>query len=187
MVERDEQHVRNNRFAELCSGILDAFSQWGSAKGGTVVLLHIRKSTAFFQAKDHHEASAIKFLAQICMERRAKASPEGEKRPLLLCVVSGDTAKNANLAAQATMCGGLVEAEDLDPGETRSYVNHLIRLRAQGDEAHNWESLSIHRRKASLNEAAQLVRRLSRRLSDSSKCSSPSASPHGLIKALQQF
>merc|ERR1719491_2253076 len=165
MVERDEQHMRNNRFAELCSGIVDAFSSMGSPKNGTLVLLHIRRSTAFFQSKDPHEASAIKAMAEVCMKRRQQAPSDGEQRPLLLCVVAWDTQANVSLAKQSQECRGHVEAEDLNPAETESYVDHLIRLRAQGDKSHiRAEDLSPTVRRDSLQQAAQVVRRLSQEI-----------------------
>jgi len=129
MLERDEQHSRHNRFAELCSAVVNGFSKYGSSQKGTVILLHYRCSSAVFQSKDHKEAAVLKAFQNLCLLRRRDCPPEGEKRPLILCVVSRDLrdGRNDALAANARTCAGLVEAEDLGPEDTNEFVEHLLQ------------------------------------------------------------
>lgn len=131
MAERDEQHSRrNSRFAELCAGVLDAFSTHGSPTGGTVALLHVRRSSAFFQSDDPQQRQAINAMAELCMRRRSAfaGSAEGERRPLLLVVLAREISSNAApVLESARACDGLVDAEDLDIEGTTAYVRHLLR------------------------------------------------------------
>jgi len=101
-----------------------------------VVLMHYRCSSAVFQTFDAKESAAIRALVDLCVRRRNAASPEGERRPLVLCVVSRDgTLKDNDLIAQgAKECGGLVDADDLGREQTLKFVTHLLKHRQLSGE-----------------------------------------------------
>jgi hypothetical protein len=129
MVERDEQHSRNNRFAELCTGVVDAFSRYGSASGGTVMLLHVRRCHAFGSQSDTSQIAVIRAISELCMRRRANAAETGEPRPLLLCVVSQEEALGDEvLRRRATDCNAIVDAVDLSCEHVNEYLEHLMKL-----------------------------------------------------------
>jgi hypothetical protein len=129
MVERDEQHARNNRFAELCCSVLDGFSRYGTIKGGTVLLIHIRRDTAFEVQPDKKQLSVLHALGELAMRRRAEASEEGEPRPLMICVVSREEAVGDEFLLKAAKeCNGVVEAEDLDLRQTADFLDHLMSI-----------------------------------------------------------
>merc|ERR1712217_158853 len=86
MLERDEQHLNHNRFAEVCTSVLDGFCRHGAPARGTMVLLHLRRSTAIHQHRDAKEGELMREIASLCMKRRF-AQP-GEFGPLVVCMVS---------------------------------------------------------------------------------------------------
>lgn len=124
LAERDEQHTRHDRFAEVCASVLDGFSRHQPATVGTMVLLHLHRSSAFYQSHDGMESAAIRAIAELCMQRRA-AHPGGEEQsPLVLCLVSREGIPK--LAADAESCGAVVLAEDLGSKLTSSFTQHLL-------------------------------------------------------------
>merc|ERR1719356_792077 len=84
MSERDEQHAKHSRFAEVCTSVVDGFAAMQSPGQGTMIMLHIRRSSAFYQSRDEKESAAIRSLTELCMRRREEAGGAPEKNPLVL-------------------------------------------------------------------------------------------------------
>merc|ERR1711988_1316042 len=91
MQERDAQHANHNRFAELCAAVLNGFNQSPAQSRGTMVVLHVRRSSAFFQTRDPQEGAAMSAMVDLCMQRRAEATSGVEEKPLVLCVISRES------------------------------------------------------------------------------------------------
>lgn len=127
MMERNEQHARASRLAKLCTAVVDGFSQHGMETHGTVLLLHMRRSSAFFQSRDPQEFATIQALADLCMRRKAAAMGEPEPRPLVLVIVSREhVLKDPAITQRIREDSSLIEAEDLNLIQTGSYVEHLL-------------------------------------------------------------
>jgi hypothetical protein len=132
MMERDEQHIRHNRFAELVTAVVEGFAKYGSANKGTVLLLNYRCSSAVFQSKDDKESAVIRALVELCLRLRAERHAPGEDRayrPLLLCLVSreGTLQDDNTIAAAAKECGSLVCVDDLDDDAAADFVRHGLQ------------------------------------------------------------
>eukprot|EP00929_Paragymnodinium_shiwhaense_P070045 TRINITY_DN3541_c0_g1_i4.p1 TRINITY_DN3541_c0_g1~~TRINITY_DN3541_c0_g1_i4.p1 ORF type:complete len:1610 (-),score=331.44 TRINITY_DN3541_c0_g1_i4:39-4868(-) len=128
MLERDEQNPRVNRFAQLCGSVLDGFARINKAGQGTMVVLHIRRSSAFFQSSDKQEADAIKAFAEAAMKRRAEAQGQPEDNPLVLCVVSREFGlKDGVLPNMARECNAFIDCPDFDLQTSRQYVEHMFQ------------------------------------------------------------
>lgn len=126
MLERDEQHTvaRAPRLAELCAKVLDSFTIFGGA-AGTVVLVHIKRSTSVFQMTDQHDEFIALAVAQLCIHRR-KEHRQG--RPLILCMVSRqDTFQHCDLQPNGE--GVVINCNSLSRSETENYMEHYLGAR----------------------------------------------------------
>jgi len=105
-------------------------------------LLHIRRSSAFYQSRDEKESAAIRSLAELVMQRRSAAVDGHESNPVVLCLVSRESVlKDGAVMQHAERCKGLVPAEDLNEEQTEAFLEHLVRLVKDGD-ARNREVLA---------------------------------------------
>lgn len=121
MLERDEQHAstRQSRLAELCAKAVEGFARFGTTHRGTVILVHFKHSTSFFQEIDKHDGLVAGAIGNLCM--RLRESPQC--RPLILCVVSRKSIlKDEGLLRHARACGGHVSVGHLTQDETQSYM-----------------------------------------------------------------
>jgi len=134
MAERDEQHAKHNRFAEVCAAVLDGYTNRLEPGVGCMILLHIRRSSAFYQSRDEKESAAIRSLAELCMQRRSNAVDGHESNPVVLCIVSRESVlKDGAVMQYAQQCKGMVPAEDLSEEQTEAFLEHLVRLARDGD------------------------------------------------------
>ncbi|CAK0904427.1 unnamed protein product, partial [Prorocentrum cordatum] len=124
MLERDEQHTRErSRLGELCALLVDSFTTYSSVHRGTLVLVHFKKSTSFFQARDEHSAKIALALAGLA----ARRTKENRQQPLFLCVVSrAGLLTDEALVQGAIDCDGLVHVTDLSLWHTEQYVQQLL-------------------------------------------------------------
>eukprot|EP00928_Gymnodinium_smaydae_P021017 TRINITY_DN1815_c0_g1_i2.p1 TRINITY_DN1815_c0_g1~~TRINITY_DN1815_c0_g1_i2.p1 ORF type:complete len:1581 (+),score=389.81 TRINITY_DN1815_c0_g1_i2:120-4862(+) len=140
MLERNDQHVKDNRVASLCSSILDGFASGQcdcNHSGGTTMILHLRRSSSFFYARDPHEATTIHAMAELCMRRRA-ANPDGEANPLVLVIVSRESTLNdSRVRDMAQMCDAVVEVDDLNRHDTECFLQCLLGPQALAEEQQN--------------------------------------------------
>eukprot|EP00928_Gymnodinium_smaydae_P033690 TRINITY_DN24068_c0_g2_i1.p1 TRINITY_DN24068_c0_g2~~TRINITY_DN24068_c0_g2_i1.p1 ORF type:complete len:1203 (-),score=184.12 TRINITY_DN24068_c0_g2_i1:187-3795(-) len=129
MVERNAQHGLFNRFAELCAAVVDGFSRRSKEGKGTLLLLHLRRSSSFFQSRDQDEAEAIEALASLVTRKRREANGAPEAHPLVVCIVSrGSGQRDDNLKSMAQECGGHVDLGNFDLASTREYVQHMLDM-----------------------------------------------------------
>lgn len=125
MLERDEQHSNGrSRLAELCVKLIDSFASFGSNKAGTVILLHVKSSTSFYQAADYHSSRIADAVAELCVAKRH----EPNARPLILCIVSRrDIMGNDVIIENARACDGFVEVEDLTAERTGAFLGESLQ------------------------------------------------------------
>mmetsp|Transcript_26552 Transcript_26552/g.56257 ORF Transcript_26552/g.56257 Transcript_26552/m.56257 type:complete len:366 (+) Transcript_26552:2-1099(+) len=89
-----------------------------------MILLHIRRSSAFFQSRDEQESAAIRQIAELCMERRRAGN---ERNPLVLCVVARKSVlKDGKVLMYSEECQTKVETEDLSLEDTEAFMRHLL-------------------------------------------------------------
>jgi hypothetical protein len=94
-----------------------------------MMLIHMRRSSAFFQGRDHREGEAIRAMADICMKLREAALGKKESKPLVLCLVSRETLtgrKDCAILKHARACDAVVDVRDFDLSDTMNYVQHLF-------------------------------------------------------------
>jgi class 3 adenylate cyclase len=124
MLERDEQHTRErSRLGELCELLVDAFTSYSSVHRGTLVLVHFKRSTSFFQSLDQHSAHIARALVRLTKRR----NKEGRPHPVFLCVVSrAGLLSDEALVQGAIDCKGLVDVTDLSLWETEQYIQQIL-------------------------------------------------------------
>jgi len=138
MLERDEQHTiaRAPRLAEMCAKLLDAFANYGSSTG-TVVLLHMKRSTSVFQSTDMHDGFIARAVAELCIQRRNSSSlgssaTNQRRRPLILCIVSRqDAFQHIQLVPDCE--GSRVMIDNLSREDTERYMEHFLDSRGVVD------------------------------------------------------
>ncbi|CAK0836095.1 unnamed protein product [Prorocentrum cordatum] len=127
MLERDEQHSNGrSRLGELCAKLIDSFASFGSNRAGTVILLHIKESTSFYQSNDYHSGRIVEAVSQLCVDKRH----EPNARPLIFCVVSrSDGVGSGRIIDKARACNGYVEIEDLNAEQTGAFLSESLQNR----------------------------------------------------------
>jgi len=123
MLDRDEQHSRTSRLADLCSCLLEAFTDHSSRCNGTVVLVHMKRGTSQFHELNEHDCKLIRSVAALCQRQQQKANG----RPLIFCLVSRRPAlMDASLRAECLAQETLVPIDELDEISTGSYMAFLF-------------------------------------------------------------
>eukprot|EP00439_Symbiodinium_sp_Y106_P052105 s3853_g6.t5 len=117
MVERDALHAKTRplKVVTLCKMLVDAFTTHSTKSQGTVILLHLRRSTSFFGE------TTVEGLMNLCMERR-----ETGKKPVMLCVVTRETILQSQaFFLNSRNLNGEVQASNLSRDMTEKYVMHI--------------------------------------------------------------
>eukprot|EP00929_Paragymnodinium_shiwhaense_P086411 TRINITY_DN4692_c0_g1_i3.p1 TRINITY_DN4692_c0_g1~~TRINITY_DN4692_c0_g1_i3.p1 ORF type:complete len:1802 (-),score=346.75 TRINITY_DN4692_c0_g1_i3:263-5668(-) len=146
LLERDEQRtVGTPRLAKLCSKLLEAFNLSSTTAKGTVVLIHMKRGTSFFQEVNVHDENVARAVGQLAAAAdpapavgqavadelsipRSQGQDRGSRPPLIFCVVSRqDILPDEALRSHAARLNGLVSLTSLDRESTRNYMLHLLQ------------------------------------------------------------
>lgn len=122
MVERDVLHAltRPSRVVTLCKMLIDAFSRYSTKSEGTVILLHLRRSTSFFGQSDDYDEDIVEGIMELCENR-------GNCKPLIFCVVARDAGVPSKaLLPRARHLMGEVGVNNLSLDMTEMYVQHMV-------------------------------------------------------------
>lgn len=136
MKERDEQHVRHNRFAEVATAVLDGFSRECTGHNGVLVLCQLHRSSAYFQRNDDYEIDLIKSIARLCLRSRNETSRD--KPNIMICIIAREALVKQSVDSVVEMAreiGGFVQVNDLDFNFTHAMVRHLLDTHPQQRES----------------------------------------------------
>lgn len=128
MVERDALHAKTRplKVVTLCKMLVDAFTTHSTKSQGTVILLHLRRSTSFFGETTDYDGNLVEGLMNLCMERR-----ETGKKPVMLCVVARETILQSQaFFLNSRNLNGEVEVSNLSRDMTEKYVMHITEAAA---------------------------------------------------------
>eukprot|EP00434_Breviolum_minutum_P017509 symbB.v1.2.015453.t1/scaffold1154.1/size134997/4 len=100
--------------------LIDAFSRHSTKSNGTVILLHLRRSTSFFGQSDDYDENIVEGIMDICEHRDA------ETKPLIFCVVARDGMPSKALLPRARHLLGEVRVNNLTLELTEMYVQHVF-------------------------------------------------------------
>jgi len=123
MVDRDELHAASRplRMVTLCQLLMQAFNDTSASKG-TVVLLHCRRSTSFFQETSAVDGCLAKGLAELATQHRYTGG-----KPLILCVVAREAMlPSQEIVGMAKQLGGFVHVTNFSYQETQEYMAHWL-------------------------------------------------------------
>ncbi|CAK9080580.1 Hypothetical protein SCF082_LOCUS38401, partial [Durusdinium trenchii] len=121
MVERDGLHAtRPSRVVTLCKMLISAFARHSTTSNGTVVLLHLRRSTSFFGQSDDYDERIVDGIMELTELRGAK--------PLIFCLVAREAGLPSKaVQPRARQVSGEVRVNNLSLDLTEMYVQHMVQ------------------------------------------------------------
>ncbi|CAK9041833.1 unnamed protein product, partial [Durusdinium trenchii] len=121
MVERDDLHAtRPSRVVTLCKMLISAFARHSTTSNGTVVLLHLRRSTSFFGQSDDYDERIVDGIMELTELRGAK--------PLIFCLVAREAGLPSKaVQPRARQVSGEVRVNNLSLDLTEMYVQHMVQ------------------------------------------------------------